>query len=195
MQTVDGPAPNAKPRHYLFSMAGGAMQAGDAAPEWAADYWAFKSDRFAPGMESVSIDVEQKVENLKFGTGSAGALDRSSNPIGADNVSAASNVEKAAESQHVNVVRLKVYDRVIGEFQNMQATPGLTFGWGPDASGAIAYTDLDGRLFLLDRFQHHRGVEGVRDAILPAWSSDGRRLAWLRKTGRKKYALTYVELK
>ena len=46
---------------------------------------------------------EQKVENLKFGTGSAGAADRSSNGLGADNLNAASNVEKAAESQHVNV--------------------------------------------------------------------------------------------
>jgi hypothetical protein len=195
VQTADGAAPNAKQRHYVFAVAGGAMNAVDASPDWAQEYWRFKSDRFAPGMESVMIDVEQKVENLKFGPGSAGAADRSSNGLGAENINAASNVEKAAESQHVNVVRLKVYDEVIGEFSNTQPIPGLTFGWGPDASGAIAFTNPDGQLILLDRSKHKRTVPGVHDAVLPAWSADGTRLAWAQKTARKKYTLVYADVK
>jgi hypothetical protein len=32
-------------------------------------------------------------------------------------------------------------------------------------------------------------VQGVKDATLPAWSADGRRLAYLRHIGRNKYAI------
>jgi hypothetical protein len=32
-------------------------------------------------------------------------------------------------------------------------------------------------------------VAGSKDAILPAWSPDGSRLAWLQKDGKKKYEL------
>lgn len=195
VQTVEGNPASPKRRHYLFAVSGGALAGADAQPEWAADYWAYKSDRLAPGLESVAIDVEQKIENLKFGTGSPGAADRSSNPMGAENINSASNVEKAAESQHVNVVRLKVYGETISEFQNVQPIPGLTFSWGEEGTGAIAYTDEIGRLFLLDRQKHKRTVAGVKDALLPAWTNDGTQLAWVQKTGRKKYALMYANVR
>jgi hypothetical protein len=32
-------------------------------------------------------------------------------------------------------------------------------------------------------------VPEVKDALLPAWSMDGARLAWVQKSGRKKYTL------
>jgi len=32
-------------------------------------------------------------------------------------------------------------------------------------------------------------VAGAKDAVLPAWTRDGSRLAWAQKTGRRKYAL------
>jgi hypothetical protein len=193
LQTVDGSPPSAKAHHYWIAIEGGAVMGIDAAPEWAAEYWAHKSDRLAPGVESVMIDVEQKIENMKFGTGSAGAADRSSNPLGADNVGAASNVEKAAESQRVSVVRLNLYGQVIGEFRNAVPIPGLTFSWGPEKSGAIAYTDVDGRLVLMNG-QKRRVVEGTHDALLPAWTMDGARLAWVQKAGRKKYTLMYADV-
>ena len=31
----------------------------------------------------------------------------------------------------------------------------------------------------------------VKDALLPAWSIDGSRLAWVQKSGRKKYTLLW----
>jgi len=195
LQTLEGSAASPKLHHYWIAIEGGAVTGMDTQPDWASEYWAFKSDRLAPGMESVMIAVEQKIENLKFGTGSAGAADRSSDPLGAGNINAASNVEKAAESQHVNVVRLKVYDEVIGEFQNTMPIPGLTFSWGPESTGLIAYTDREGRLMLLDRSKHKQRVAGARDALLPAWTSDGGRIAWVQKAGRKKYTLLYADVR
>ena len=73
--------------------------------------------------------------------------------------------------------------------------PGLMFSWGPSGSGAIAYTDREaGHLMLLDQHKHKQTVSGVKDALLPAWSTDGARLAWVRKSGRKKYTLVWAEV-
>jgi hypothetical protein len=67
------------------------------------------------------------------------------------------------------------------------------FSWGPTGSGAIAYTDREaGRLTLLDQHQHKQTVVGVKNALLPAWSTDGARLAWVKKEGGKKYLLLWA---
>ena len=61
------------------------------------------------------------------------------------------------------------------------------------ASGAIAYTDREfGRLMLLDQHKHKQTVSGVKDALLPAWSIDGTRLAWVQKGGRRTYNLVWA---
>jgi hypothetical protein len=194
VQTAEGNPQSAKLRHYTIAVAGGAVSAVDLQPDWAEPYWAFKSDRAAPGIGSVMIDVEQKIENVKFGTGSAGAADRASDGLGAGNINSASNVEKAAESQHVNVVRFRVFDETVSEFVNERPMPGVMFSWGPEKSGAIAFTDRDGRLTLLDQHKHKKAVGGVKDAQFPAWTMDGTRLAWVQKTARKKYTLFYATL-
>jgi hypothetical protein len=195
IQTAEGNAPSPKLRHYGVALEGGAIQSLDGEPDWAKAYWEFKSDRAAPGLGGVMIDVEQKIENMKYGTGSAGAADRTSSGLGGDNINAGANVEKAAQSEHVNVVRLKLYDEVISEFANTQPVPGLLFGWGPEKSAAVAYVDVDGRLMLLDKNHHKRAIAGTRDALLPAWSTDGTRLAWAQKSGRRKYALVYATVR
>ena len=66
------------------------------------------------------------------------------------------------------------------------------FSWGPAFSGAIAYTNRDGQLMLLDEKRHKQTVAGAKDALLPAWSMDGARLAWVQKSGRKKYTLVWA---
>ncbi|HMF97327.1 MAG TPA: hypothetical protein VKE96_23670 [Vicinamibacterales bacterium] len=188
VQTAEGNPNSAKFHHYLVSVSSGAVAPADP-PEWAQDYWSYKSDRFAPGIGSLFIDVDQKYETMKFGTGSAGAADRASDPLGGSNVNVASNVEKAAESQKVHVVRLMLVGETISEFVNESPVPGLMFGWGPAGSGTIAFTDRDGRLFLFDRNRHKVSVPAAKNALLPAWSTDGSKLAWVQKGARKKYAL------
>jgi hypothetical protein len=182
VQTVDGDPPSAKRRHYLVPAAGGAATATDAQPEWAVAYWEFKSDRTAPGIASLTIGVEQKVEKLKVGPGSGRP--------GEMGIPANVSVDEIAEGQHENMTRFTLLGQTIGEFMNQVAVPGLTFSWGPSGSGAIAYTDHEtGHLLLLDQHKHKRTVGGVKDALLPAWSIDGTRLAWVQKAGRKKYTL------
>jgi hypothetical protein len=185
VQTLDGAPSSEKLRHYVVPVAGGAAKPIDAQPEWAKAYWDFKSDRFAPGIGSLMIDFEQKLEKMKIGTGSGRP--------GEMGIAAGVSADKIAEGQQQNVARLTLFGETISEFVNQKPIPGLMFSWGPAFSGAIAYTDREfGQLFLLDRNKHKQSVSGVKDALLPAWSIDGTRLAWVQKSGRKKYTLVWA---
>jgi hypothetical protein len=68
VQTAEGNPPSEKIRHYIVPAAGGEAQSIVAEPEWATDYWGFKSDRFAPGLRSLVIEFEQKLEKTKIST-------------------------------------------------------------------------------------------------------------------------------
>jgi len=189
IQTADGPEASEKLRHYIVPIAGGAPKSVDSEPEWAADYWGFKSDRFAPGLRSLMIEVEQKQEKTKVGTGSGRPGEQASGSPGTTPV----DIEKVAEGQYQTLARLKFAGETVSEFQNEKPIPGLMFSWGPVGSGAIAYTTREGgQLLFLDQHQHKQAIAGVKDALLPAWSTDGTRLAWVQKTARKKYALVWA---
>jgi hypothetical protein len=192
IQTADGNPQSPKLHHYWVALEGGAVLGIEAQPDWAQAYWAFKSDRSAPGIGSLMIDLVQKLETMKVGTGQAGALDREAGGLGGN----VGNIETLAkgndQNQKQNVFRLTLLDETISEFVNERPIPGLMFGWGPEKSGAIAFTDRDGRLMLLDQKKHKRTVAGAKDALLPAWTTDGSRLAWVQKSGRRKYTLLYA---
>lgn len=189
IQTADGNPPSEKLRHYVVPASGGAIASVDAAPAWADAYWAMKSDRASSTDPTVMIDVKQGQESMKYGTGSAGGIEQGDRATPGTTPDAM-NVDRAALSDRQNVVRLIVLGETISEFVNERPIPGLMFGWGPAGTGIIAYTDRDpGRLMLLDLRKHKQVVSGVKDALLPAWSPDASRLAYVRKTGRKKYVL------
>jgi hypothetical protein len=185
VETAEG-NPNAeKLRHYVVAVAGGAVKPVDAPPQWAIDYWTIKSDRFAPGLGSLMIELEQKQENVKVGTGSGRP--------GEMGISAGVSADKIAEGQKQVLWRLTVLGETVSEFQNTAVIPGLMFSWGPPGTGTIAYTDRElGHLMLLDRSKDKQTVSGIKDALLPAWSTDGTRLAWVQKAGRRKYTLFWA---
>jgi hypothetical protein len=186
VQTADGNPNSEKLRHYVVAVAGGAVKQVDAPPQWAVDYWTIKSDRFAPGLRSVMIEVQQKQEKIKVGTGSGRPGEQAGGSPGSTPV----DIEKTAEGQWESMARLTVFGETVSEFVNQMPIPGLMFSWGPPGSGTIAFTDRElGRLTLLDRNKHKQTVSGVKDALLPAWSTDGTRLAWVQKAGRRKYTL------
>jgi hypothetical protein len=183
--TAEGMPPSEKLRHDVVDTAGGPVTPIDKEREWAAGSWTFKSDRYASGNPSLVIDVEQKLETVRIGTGSAGAADRASDGLGAGNINLAANVERAAESRKQHVVRLTLLDRRVHQ---RAADSRTDIRWGPRGTGAIAFTDR-GHLVLLDQQTHKQTVVGVKNALLPAWSSDGARIAYLQKTGRRTYRL------
>jgi hypothetical protein len=154
------------------------VAAVDRPPDWAIAYWNFKSGRSAPGLDAVDIAIV----NGDAITG----LTRDGRPGGGADIGqfAVSN-----ETRTSDVLVMRLFDTPIGVFVNMKPVPGQTFGWGPDASGAIVFVDHDGRVTLLDGRKHKQIVPGVKDATLPAWSMDGAHLAWAQKTGRRKLTL------
>jgi hypothetical protein len=184
VQTVEGSPPTEKLHHYKVTMAGGAMAPIDEPPEWAREFWLFKSAQSAPGIPAMTIGVEHGTETTK-GLPPEGS-------VRGTGVGAADLANSNSTDATTNVIRLVLLEQSVGEFVAARPIAGLTFSWGPESSGAIAFTDRAGHLMLFDQQRHKRTVSGVKDAILPAWSEDGSRLAWVQKSGRKKYALVWA---
>nr|MBA3948644.1 hypothetical protein [Acidobacteriota bacterium] len=75
-------------------------------------------------------------------------------------------------------------------FDNTVIVPGLTFGWGPSGTKVMAYAEpAKGRIVVMDGDGDRREVGGTKDALLPAWSTDGSRLAWLERAGRNRFVV------
>ena len=60
---------------------------------------------------------------------------------------------------------------------------------------AIAFAKRDGGpLIVLDENGRKQELNGTKTASLPAWSDDGKRIAWLERKERKKYDLMVAEI-
>jgi len=188
LQTAEGNPPSERLRHYTIGLGDGRVSSVEAEPEWAAAFWAVKQDRVAPGVPGLSIEIAQNEETLKA-TASAGALDRTGSPESAGGTLSA---DSGSGTQKAHVVRLTLLGQEIGAWVNERVIPGLRFGWGPPASGAIVFVGEGGRLVFFDRQKRKQVAPDVRNASLPAWSSDGTRVACLTKAGRKKYLLCAI---
>lgn len=176
-------------RHYIFSAANGAKQDVQAEPAWASEYWAGKSGQTPGDDRSLKIDLKTE-ERQERTTASPMGGDLARGGVEADTRSSGGDAGIAGYREPVTVHMMVLKGKTIGEFINTAIVPGRTFGWGPPGSKAIAYTAVkSGRVILMDAEGGIREVDGSKDAILPAWSPDGARLAWLEKDGRKKFVL------
>jgi hypothetical protein len=189
--------PNAKLRHYLYtSTAGASKKDANAPPDWFAAYWTDKYGQHAPGAPALSIQL--KSEQRRQTTTSApmgGDLARGGGDAaagtGAGAGTSAGDVASAAYNQQNQTVHMMVYKgETIGEFVNSAIVPGLTYGWGPSGTNVIAFArPKGGKVVIMDDQGKKVEIDGAEDALLPAWSPDGTRLAWLQRDGRKKYKL------
>ena len=194
VQLVSGKPPSEQLRHVLVNLADGKMQAVEAEPAWAQQYWVIKQDVHAPGDPALMLAVEQREETVKSGPGPSGVLDRSGSPDAL--AGAGPSPDNLAAGQHgnsrVRVVRLSFVGQEIASWVGVaKPVPGMAFGWGPEGSGALVYATEKGGLVVLDRKKRHASVQGAADALLPAWSADGQRLAWLARRGKDRYALLW----
>lgn len=185
VQTAEGGSPSPTLHHYVVSASGGSPTKVDAAPSWAVAFWDIKSGQSAPGVASLPGSTPLVIEARKKTEKDAG-MSRTSRDGGFDagQLSAANDTSTTS-----SVLEFRLLDETIGEMSAAQPVPGMTFGWAPAGTGAIVYADHNGRLLLLDQHKHKQTIAGVKDATLPAWSSDGARLAWVQKSGRRKYTL------
>jgi hypothetical protein len=190
VQTLDGGfgRPHATLRHYRFALADGARQDLTAEPEWASDYWTAKSGRTSPD-RTTPLSIGLKSEERKERTTSL--------PMGGDLARGGAS-PAVTENDHLSIIgqqtvgvhTMLLHGETIGEFVNSVIVPGLTYGWAAEGTRLIAYAaQKTGRVIVMDETGAKKEVEGSRDAILPAWSLDLGRIAWLEKDGRRNYLL------
>lgn len=189
-------------RHIVISADGGKQKSVEGAPAWADAYWATKSGQASPDEAAFKIGVEsaQRVERAasapmggdmaRGGVGGGGDIGG-----GAGGTSAGEAIANAANAQSVMVHSMKLAGETIGEFVNAVIVPGLTFGWGPSGSKAVVFAQpKSGKLVIMNSAKQKQEIDGTKDAILPAFSADGSKLAWVRKDGRKKYSVLVADV-
>jgi hypothetical protein len=183
--------------HYVMPATGGQFSAVRTAPPWAATYWTWKSDRNPPGDPSQQIEVlqEQKRAETGVATPMGGDLARGGADTGAAGVSSGAAVNAARGMQMNNVYTLKLKGEIIGEWIDHPIVPGLTFGWGPKGSGLIAFAEKgSGRLVVMDTAGNKQRVDDTKGVVLPAFSEDSSRLAYLENRGRNRFAVVVATL-
>jgi hypothetical protein len=177
--------------HYLLSTQSGAAKTIAAQPDWAADYWLWKSNRWAPDDQAFAIEMETTKKTASAtATPMAGDLAKGGNVDPTTGTTMESAVSASQQSQLLNVYTLRLKGEVVGEWTNERPVPGLTFGWGPKGSNLIAFADKNGGgLVVMDKSGAKKKVDGTKDVLLPAWTADGTRLAYLQNRGHNKYAV------
>lgn len=178
------------PRYYLLGAADGKVSNAQSSPEWADTYWTWKSNQYTPWSPSLGIDVKSDKKTVSSTSAPmGGALAKGG---GAD-PDTGTTIDDAAQhklnSQTLTVVTLKLMGETVGYFEGVQFIPGYTFGWAPKELAAIAYVNQSGRLAVMDKDGKKQDVDGTKNVLLPAWSVDGTKIAFLQKTGKNKYDL------
>ena len=185
--------------HFYVTIDDRAMKNAPGEPAWANEYWTKKSARSAPADPKLEIAIDVRQEHIQAGpevlggamSGAAltGQTSMTSPTINAQDVS-----DRNLHGQDVTVYRLTLRGEMVGKGIQGEFFPGKTFGWSPAALGAIAFTDEEGHLVLMDLAKRKQVVPNTTGALLPAWSDDGTRVAFLQKTGKKQYTVYVVEV-
>jgi hypothetical protein len=186
--------------HYLMGLNGEPPKSVEREPAWSAAYWEWKSSRAAPGVPAFKIEVEESQKRVKTtstpmgGDLAKGGLEGSGamTPVGGGVVGDA--MSAATQGQIAHFYTLKLKGEVVGEFVNTVAVPGLTFGWAPAGARLIAYSNPDGRVVVMDDQGRKQEISSSKSTLLPAWTDDGKRLAYLQKTGKNKVVLEVVDV-
>lgn len=192
LQTLEGNfgQAGAALHHYGFNAGSGRKQDLQAEPDWASTYWTTKSGQVSPDDQAIRIALKSETRTEKtVSTPMGGDLARGGTSI-ASGAGANDGVAAAYNRQTIPVHSMFLNGELVGEFVNSVIVPGLTFGWGPPGTKVIVYSaNKTGRVVVMDDQGMKREIARTKDAILPAWSPDATRLAWLQKNGRKKFAL------
>lgn len=181
--------------HYIVSTASKSVKDVDQEPPWAAKYWQWKSAQASPGAAAFRINVEERTEMKRAASAPTGGdLARGGTPDPAAGTSLGDVANAANTAQTLHIFALKVKDETIGEWVNAPVTPGTNFTWAPAPLQLLAYTKREGGpIVVLDATGTKQELSGTKAALMPAWSADGKRLAWFERKG-KKYQLTVADI-
>ena len=114
---------------------------------------------------------------------------------GGEGMSGAAAINAINTSMAGQIVTLRFKGTVVGEWVNESPQPGMRIGWAPAPMTLLAYCDEQGRLTIVDRDGRKLPVTGTKNALLPAWSTDGRQLVFLQKQSNRLYSLVVATLR
>jgi len=181
------------PKHYLITLADGKIKGADAPPQWATDYQAWKSNKWAPGERTFQIEITedkrtQRAVNLPMGGDLAKGGGAGSGTT-ADDI-----VDASLQSQMQHVITLRLKGETVGQYVDTQFVPGYTFSWAPQSFGtAIAYATPEGHLSVMDHQGGKKSLASTNHVMIPAWSDSGKQIAFVQKDG-KKFALYVTDV-
>jgi Tol biopolymer transport system component len=185
-------------KHYVVSVESKMIKGVDAEPAWASSYWLWKSGQASPASASFKINVESRQET-KRATAAVGGLAKGGGGGGDGRGIPGTSADEAGaiadQSQVVSIYALKLKGATLGEWSNEPVIPGLNFGWAPSPNHLIVYAKRDGgTLMALDDQGRKQDLAGAKNAVLPGWSPDGKKLAWLERKDRRKFDLTIADI-
>lgn len=178
------------PRYFVMSVGNGKPQAVKTKPDWESEYWTWKSGRFAPGSKTFGIDIKEDMKQVSATSSPMGgtlAKGGSASPTAGTSIE--DMTTNASQMQRVHVFTLVLKGETVGEFVNQQFLPGYTFGWSPQPLGLIAYVNTSGHLALMDEQGQKQQIDWTKNVLLPAWSADATKIAFLQRTAKNKYDL------
>ncbi len=184
---------NVKTTHHFVVSNGGAPAGVDREPPWAATYWNWKAGQASPASRTFGIDVEGPRRETKrsMAAPTGGTMARGGIADPASGTTAADVAAAADQTQVLMIYALKVKNETLGEWVNEAVMPGVNFAWAPAPLRLLAFTKREGGpIVVLDEAGHKQELTGAKAAIFPAWSADGKRIAWLERRDKKKYQLT-----
>jgi hypothetical protein len=183
----------------LITVADKSMKTVDQPPAWVAKYWLWKSDQASPAARAFKISVEERQESVRAVAAPTGGslakggsvADPSSAGTSIGDAAAAANT---AQVQTIRTLKVKgdagAVGETMGDWVNQAVIPGVNFGWAPAPRRLIAFAKPQGGpLTLLDDRGHKQEVAGTKNVVLPAFSDEGAKLAWLEKKDKKHYDL------
>ncbi len=185
-------------KHYVVVIAAKSIRGVDLQPAWASKYWLWKSAQASPAAPAFKINVDSRQET-KRATAAVGDLAKGGGPAGDGLAVPGTTAEEAAniasQSQTLSIYALKLKGATLGEWTNEAVIPGLNFGWAPAPSHLIVYAKREGGpLIVVDEQGRKQELTGAKNAVLPGWSEDGRKLAWLERKDRKKLDLVVADI-
>lgn len=182
LEVVDGTTAGALAyRHYLIKK-GAAPATVPAPPAWAEAYWKWKSAKTFFGDPLMTIDLDTSREVLD------NPRDRNTAYLNSERKAPATLDSKTVGA--VRVVNRLVFKRhIIGEFVDEGVFPGYTFSWSPESLRLIAFRSPSGRLTIMNAEAETEIAGDGKDVWLPAWSESGEQIAYLERTGRKRFTV------
>lgn len=181
-------------KHYMVSAAG-TKSIGEE-PAWASKYWRWKSDRTSPSSAAFAIAAANREDVVRSTAAPNGGVMARGGVADPNAGTTVADVASAAEqTQMQSIWTLKVKNETIGEWVNEPVTPGVNFSWAPAPLRMIAFTRREGGpIVVLDDAGNKQELTAAKVALFPAWSDDGKRIAWLERKDKKKYTLTVAEV-